>query len=49
MGRKIIDSTRAYAGMQAQSVLALYGQLGLTNKLDDATKQELTVEAAHAP
>lgn len=49
MGRKIIDSTRAYAGMQAQSVLALYGQLGLTNKLDDATKQGLTAEAAHAP
>jgi uncharacterized glyoxalase superfamily metalloenzyme YdcJ len=49
MGRSIIDSTKAYAGMQAQSLLATYAQLGLAGKLAAATRSELELCAKHAP
>ncbi len=49
MGKRIIDSTKAYAGMQSHSLLTMYAQLGLTAKLDEQTRRGLEAEAKFAP
>ena len=49
MGRRIIDSTAAYQGIEAQSILATYDRLGLTNTVDAAKLAELRALAAKAP
>ena len=48
MGKKIIDTTAAYAGTEAKSLLAMYAQLGLTSKLDAKAKAALEAAAVHA-
>lgn len=41
MGRKIVDPNVVYGGLEAQSLLETYGDLGLTDQLDSARRQEL--------
>jgi len=41
LGRKIVDSDVTYAGVQAESLLEVYSQLGLMDKLPLAEKSEL--------
>ncbi|MDA3807054.1 MAG: hypothetical protein PF440_03985, partial [Thiomicrorhabdus sp.] len=41
LGRKIVDSDVIYAGIQAESLLVVYSQLGLIDKLPLAEKSEL--------
>ena len=41
LGRKIVDSDVTYAGLQAESLLQVYSQLGLIDKLPLAEKLEL--------
>ncbi|MDX2493342.1 MAG: DUF1338 family protein [Desulfuromusa sp.] len=46
LGRKIVDSDVTYAGLQAESLLRVYSQLGLIDKLPFAEKSELEQELA---
>lgn len=46
LGRKIVDSNVTYAGLQAESVLSVYAQLGLLDKLSPAEKATLEQTAA---
>jgi uncharacterized glyoxalase superfamily metalloenzyme YdcJ len=41
LGRRIIDANVTYAGLQAESLLEVYAQLGLLEKLAPALKTEL--------
>jgi uncharacterized glyoxalase superfamily metalloenzyme YdcJ len=46
MGRKIIDPDVTYHGLQAESVLKTYAELGLTSKLPPAERQALELAVA---
>lgn len=46
VGRKIVDSNVTYAGLQAESLLKTYSELGLLEKLSAAEKTELEQSVA---
>jgi uncharacterized glyoxalase superfamily metalloenzyme YdcJ len=46
LGRKIVDANVTYAGLQAESVLQVYSELGLLGQLPAAEKAELEKAAA---
>ena len=46
MGRRIIDPNVVYAGMEAESLLQMYGDLGLTNKLSEKESASLKGKVA---
>jgi uncharacterized glyoxalase superfamily metalloenzyme YdcJ len=46
MGKKIVDPNATYAGLEAQSILHVYGELGLLGKISVETKAELEQNAA---
>jgi uncharacterized glyoxalase superfamily metalloenzyme YdcJ len=46
LGRKIVDSNIVYAGLQAQSLLQVYTELGLLDRLTKTVKSELEQEIA---
>lgn len=46
MGRKIVDTMVLYRGLQAESVLQVYSQLGLLEKISSAEKSRLEQEVA---
>jgi uncharacterized glyoxalase superfamily metalloenzyme YdcJ len=49
LGKKIIDTDIAYAGMEAQSLLDSYAALGLLDRLPPQARQDLTHTAHGAP
>ncbi|MBY0112161.1 MAG: DUF1338 family protein [Phycisphaerales bacterium] len=49
IGRKIIETDEAYAGMEAQSILACYSALGLLERVPASQRQALESSAAKVP
>jgi uncharacterized glyoxalase superfamily metalloenzyme YdcJ len=46
MGRPIIDPNVIYRGMEAESLLTAYGDLGLLDKLSTGERERLEADAA---
>lgn len=49
MGKPIVDSTAVYAGLQADSMLRTYADLGLLDRLPPTTRSQLERESASCP
>ncbi len=49
LGRPIIDADAVYRGMQADSILRTYEALGLTDRLDAATREQLEADGSALP
>ncbi|MFM7806477.1 MAG: 2-oxoadipate dioxygenase/decarboxylase family protein, partial [Planctomycetota bacterium] len=49
MGKPIVDSTAAYAGMEAESMLSTWRQLGLIDRVPDAERRGLEQAVADCP
>ena len=49
MGMKIVDSDKAYHGLQSQSLLNLYAQLDVLDQLPASHRAQLIASAAYAP